>query len=51
MDRNLSPYEIPAQMVTYLIGETINGHRKRRVAARMLLDCLRRKVDVPACLS
>jgi hypothetical protein len=48
--RQLLFYEMSDEMLTYLIGQAVNGAPERRLAANFLLDCLRRRVDVGACL-
>jgi hypothetical protein len=42
MGRQLYDHEVPAEALTFLIDATINGSHERRLAAKMLLDCLRR---------
>lgn len=41
-------------MLIYLIDETVNGPPERRLAAKFILDCVRRyraREDIEACLN
>lgn len=46
-------YDLPEEMLTYLIGASVAGTPERQLAAKLLLECLRRfhtKEQVEACL-
>jgi hypothetical protein len=53
MARQLFVYELPDEVLTYLIGASVEGSSERQLAAKLLLDCLRRyrtKDEIEACL-
>ena len=53
MTRRLLNYEVPDEMLTYLIAASVDGPAERQLAARLLLECLRRfrtNEQIEACL-
>jgi hypothetical protein len=53
MSRRLLTYEIPDEMLAYLIAASVDGPAERQLAAKLLLECLRRfhtKEQIEACL-
>ena len=43
-------YDLPTDTLVILINEAMNGPPERRVAAKLLLDCLRTHAEIAACL-
>ena len=53
MTRRLLNYEVPDEMLAYLIAASVDGPAERQLAARLLLECLRRfrtNEQIEACL-
>jgi hypothetical protein len=53
MGRQLYNNEVPAEALTFLINVTVNGSPERRLAAKVLLDCLRKyrsKAELTECV-
>jgi hypothetical protein len=53
MARRLFAYELPTESVTFLISMSMNGSPERQLAAKLLLECLRRcetVEEIQACM-
>jgi hypothetical protein len=53
MARRLFAYEVPDEALTFLIATSLSGTSERQLAAKLLLECLRRyrsSDDVQKCL-
>ena len=53
MAGQLSAYDLPDEVLTYLIRASLEGTFERQLGAKLLLDCLRRyrtKAEIEACL-
>jgi hypothetical protein len=53
MARRLFAYEVPDEALTFLIAASVTGPSERQLAAKLLLECLRRhrtSEEIQRCL-
>jgi hypothetical protein len=50
----VAQYAASSEIIVYLISQEVNGSSERKLAAKFLLECLRRfhsREDIAACLN